>query len=112
MKRQSQSTIVIVATILRSDLGIAQDFCVGPPQRIVGGDINEGDAFAHEVAIDDDTAIASSRNVSGRQPEHGYAAYVFQRGPDGPWVDVKKLTARDGVLANDFANSGIAIDGD
>ncbi len=80
--------------------------------RLVAGDVQDGDLFGLDVAIDGDLAVVGECNDSELAHEAG-AAYIFQRDPggSGDWVQLVKLTASDPFPYADFGRA-VAVDGD
>jgi len=78
-------------------------------QKLLPGDVANGDTFGAAVAIDGDTAVVSSplhrvNNIAGVG-----AVYVFVRN-GSTWTQLQELTPSDGALNNQFGSS-VAISG-
>ena len=84
----------------------------GLVQKRVGSDVGIADYFGISVGLDGDTAIVGAYGHDGGLNNTG-AAYVFQRdfGGANHWGEVRKLTASDAELEDQFGAS-VAIDGD
>ncbi|QDU83035.1 hypothetical protein Pla163_01310 [Planctomycetes bacterium Pla163] len=68
-----------------------------------------GDTFGHRVALDGGRAVvAASRSTLFPL---GRAVFVFDRQPDGTWLEVAKLMNSDAV-PNDGFGAAVALDGD
>lgn len=68
------------------------------------------DRFGHSVAISGNYAVVGAKMDNIGSNLNNGSAYVFHRQGDD-WVEVKKLTASDG-LANDEFGTSVDIDGD
>ncbi|MGI8426663.1 MAG: Calx-beta domain-containing protein [Actinomycetota bacterium] len=68
----------------------------------------QGDQFGFSVAMEDDTAIIGA--IRGGLPADG-AAYVFQRGADGNWVEQQELVEVNAEDQNYYGYS-VAVSGD
>ncbi|MCP4688117.1 MAG: hypothetical protein GY859_08710 [Desulfobacterales bacterium] len=79
-------------------------------QKLLAGDGREYDDFGHSVAISGDLAIVGSYGKDTNASNDG-AAYVFERGARGQWVEITKLLAINGQ-ENDFLGQSVAISGD
>src|SRR3990170_664532 len=67
--------------------------------------------FGSGVSIDGDIAVMGAPLAKiGKKTEQG-AAYVFEREAGGVWRQVKKLTASDGVMNDNFGAS-VSVSGD
>lgn len=75
----------------------------GEARRLSASDASEFDLFGYDVRINDDTVVvgAFSDDV-----ERG-SAYIYERNRGGPgnWGEVKKLTASDGTVNDQFGVS-------
>ncbi len=89
--------------------------------KLTASDGVAGDDFAWSVSISGDTAIFGARQVDNDCPSPSPpqipadidcgAAYIFQVGADGTWVEVAKLDAADAESYDEFGNS-VSISGD
>lgn len=78
--------------------------------RLVPGDGAAGDVFGRAVALDGNRAIVGAY----QDGDNGYlsgSAYVFERQPDGTWLQVAKLLAADGAGYDYFGNA-VAVEHD
>jgi hypothetical protein len=82
----------------------------GQVKKLTASDARFGDEFGFSVALSGDAAIVGSR--LDRAEDFG-AAYIFERHQGGAnnWGEVKKLTASDKGVAEEFGFS-VAIGGD
>jgi|GEM_PF-722432 len=80
----------------------------GEVKKITAGDGAADDRFGNSVSISGDTVA-----VGAFVDDDKGSAYIFERNYDGVdnWGEVKKLTAGDGALYDDFGNS-VSISGD
>ncbi len=78
-------------------------------QKPIASDGEAHDHFGFSVAIDGDTLLVGAF----ADDAHSGAAYLFERNQGGSdnWGQIKKLTASDRELRDQFGNS-VAIDGD
>lgn len=77
--------------------------------RIVAGDAADYDNFGNAVAISGEYAIVGALQDDDTETDSG-SAYIFERQPDGQWLEVSKLTASDPEHNADFGWS-VAISG-
>jgi hypothetical protein len=68
------------------------------------------DLFGTAVAVDGTTAVVGAPGNSARGRQAG-SAYVFERRPQGGWVEVRRLNASDAAAGDAFGTS-VAISGD
>ncbi len=66
--------------------------------------------IGRSVAVDGKLALIGAPGADGQESWSG-AVYVFERGGDATWLEVGKLIASDGQLADNFGFS-VALDGD
>jgi uncharacterized repeat protein (TIGR01451 family) len=80
----------------------------GQVKKLTASDGAVSDNFGFSVALSGDTLVVGAYGQSGRG-----AAYVFERDEGGTnaWGQVKKLTASDGALDDNFGAS-VALSGD
>ena len=71
------------------------------------------DEFGYSVAVDGDRAVVGAWDEDGPSNNKGGAgaAYVFERGENGAWQQVKVLRASNAETGDEFGIS-VAIDGD
>lgn len=69
-----------------------------------------GARFGYAVAIDGDVAMVGAYRDDTLFNDHG-SVYVYERQPDGSWVEIQKLLASDIESGLEFGHS-VAIDGD
>ncbi|MFT6716103.1 MAG: ketosteroid isomerase-like protein [Saprospiraceae bacterium] len=84
-------------------------------QKIVTADRNIGDQFGEGVAMDGDVlAVGSWKNKldenGANSTSNAGAVYVFEKGSDDKWVEVKKLVASDRT-SNDYLGQTLQVDG-
>src|SRR3990172_1662708 len=80
-------------------------------QTLAAGDGSILGGFGSGVTIDGDTAVMGAPLAKiGKKTEQG-AAYVFERDAGGVWRQVKKLTASDGAMDDNFGAS-VSASGD
>ncbi len=65
--------------------------------------------FGVSVAVDHDLAVVGAENADTRSQNTG-AAYVYQREPDGVWIQLAELVADNSRYQDEFGRS-VAIDG-
>lgn len=75
-------------------------------QKLVAGDVVQGDSFGISVATSGDTVVVGSYATENRQG----AAYVFARS-NGAWTQQQKLVASDSV-ASDYFGVSVAVNHD
>jgi hypothetical protein len=73
-------------------------------------DYETGDAFGESLAITGDTVIVGAPHDDDNGWRSG-SAYVFERDPNGVWLQAAKLLANDGGSYDNFGYA-VAIDGD
>ena len=83
----------------------------GEVKKLTASDAQAGDWFGYGVAASGDTAAVGAYNEDGGGDNNG-AAYVFQRDEGGPgnWGEMKKLTASDAQVDDQFGFS-VAVSG-
>jgi len=69
-----------------------------------------GDFFAWSVAVSGDLALVGAPEDDDNGAASG-SAYVFERDPNGVWLQAAKLLAEDGQAGDSFGDA-VAIDGD
>jgi hypothetical protein len=77
--------------------------------KFAGSDTVSGDSFGRALALDGKRAL-----VAADTDEHGRnsgSVYVFERQPDGAWVETAKLVASD-AEADDHFGSSVALSGE
>ncbi len=79
-------------------------------QKLTASQPTAGALFGQRVRIHQDTIVVGAVFGEGNEPFSG-AAYVFERQPDGTWVETAKLTADDGAETDMFGAS-VAVHGD
>eukprot|EP01043_Picozoa_sp_COSAG02_P050963 COSAG02_NODE_5302_length_4458_cov_32.131682_1_plen_948_part_10 len=78
---------------------------------LVAADGADGDEFGKSVAVCEGVAVVGApHNDDARNAPASGAAYVFDRQPDGSWVQVAKLVAPDTAANAEFGNS-VAVSG-
>ncbi|MCR9243474.1 MAG: FG-GAP repeat protein [bacterium] len=77
---------------------------------LIPADIDTQDQFGFAVAITTDRVIVGSKFDDDLGSSSG-SAYVFEKQPNGTWLEVQKLTASDGAAGQEFGTT-VAIDGD
>ena len=75
-------------------------------QALSADDGHPEDHFGSKISVDGDRMIVGAT----RHDDERGAAYVFERGPEGDWMQVVRLQP-DSVLAGDRFGSGLALDG-
>jgi hypothetical protein len=85
---------------------------IGQSKKLTASDAGAGDELGYAVAISGDTIVVGAWLDDGAASEAG-AAYVFERneGGAGNWGQVKKLTASDAAINDNFGKA-VSIDGD
>ena len=98
------------AYVFQRDQGGAGNW--GEVKKLTASDADQGDFFGGSVAVSGDTAVVGAVGEDAGGGNAG-AAYVFQRdqGGAGNWGEVKKLTASDAGV-NDQFGSSVAVSGD
>jgi hypothetical protein len=81
-----------------------------PATKLTASNGSSEDLFGTAVAIDGDTMVVGAPGDSARGRQAG-SAYVFEREPDGDWVEVRRLNAGDAASGDAFGTS-VAISGD
>ena len=78
----------------------------GEVAKLTGSDSTTSDLFAFSVGIDGDVAVAGSRFGDASEANMG-SAFVYSRNQGGTdnWGQVKKLTASDGAVNDQFGYS-------
>jgi hypothetical protein len=83
----------------------------GQVTKLTASDGFPGDLFGVSVALHADTLAVGAESATGNNLNTG-AAYVFERNVGGvDWAEVRKLTASDGQVNDEFGSS-VAVDGD
>ena len=77
--------------------------------KLVAGDGEPGDDFGGAVALAGDRALVGAPGYDTAAVNPG-AAYVFERQPDGSWVEAQVLTAGDGS-PSDHLGDAVAASG-
>ena len=77
---------------------------------LYASDAVQSAALGQSVSLSGDRALVGATFANGLATDSG-AAYVYERQPDGSWVEVAKLTASDGANSDRFGFS-VALDGD
>jgi len=98
------------STIDQADTDSTITFNVNEFQKLKASDAATNDYFGYVVDVDGEYMVVGAYRESNYQG----AAYIFYNDPDNPsddWVEIKKLTASDGV-ADDYFGISVAIDGD
>ena len=78
--------------------------------KLVPADLATQDQFGFAVAITEGRAIVGSKFDDDLGSDSG-SAYIFERQPDGTWLEVQKLIASDGLAGHEFG-AAVSIDGD
>lgn len=78
-------------------------------QQLLASDFNRNWQFGTSVGLDGGTVVVGAPGAGWPSFMTG-AAYVFDRGTDGTWQEVKKLTA-SAATANDYFGNGVGISG-
>jgi hypothetical protein len=101
--------------IIVDDRGASYPLTVDPlitteDVKLTASDADSGAHFGQSIAVSGDTALVGAPKESGLNTG---AVYVFVRDHGGPdnWGEVKKLTASDAAVADEFGNA-VAISGD
>ncbi len=97
------------STINQADTDTLIEFKADEFQKLIGGNSENNDEFGFSVDIDGNYMVVGA---NGESSGIG-AAYVFYNDPNNPsdlWVEIKKLTASDGVAGDNFGIR-VAIDG-
>ncbi len=96
--------------VYQRDAGGADNW--GEVTRLTASDAEDGDGFGISVAISIDTVVVGAWKEDTNGKWAG-AAYVFERNEGGPddWVEVKKLTASDIEVRDNFG-SAVAVSAD
>jgi ketosteroid isomerase-like protein len=77
--------------------------------RVSAADGAGGDRFGQSVSFSDTFAVVGASNDQ-HIGELAGSAYVFERQPDGQWLEVAKLIA-EGATAEDFFGSSVSLQG-
>ncbi len=77
---------------------------------LLASDGAAGDGFGLSVAVSGDRVVVGARLDDDNGTDSG-SAYVFERAPDGSWLEAAKLSASDGAAGDDFGRS-VAVSGD
>jgi hypothetical protein len=82
-------------------------------QQLNAIDSPDGANFGFSIALDSDTAVigADRTTLTDDGQRHQGAAYIFQKGSDGSWTQMQKLTASDFGAEAQFGNA-VALSGD
>jgi hypothetical protein len=90
----------------------SQALAIGDPQhelqKLLAGDVAEGDFFGFAVAVEGNTALVGAEFDDDNGEDAG-AVYVFTRA-GGVWTEQQKLTPKDGS-AGDFFGFSVAMHG-
>ena len=77
--------------------------------KLVAGDAQAGDEFGYSVSLSGERALVGA-NLESSVAANAGAAYVFERGSNFLWTQVK-ITASDGAADDNFGYS-VSLDGD
>ena len=75
-------------------------------QKLIGSDTTGNDNFGISVAISGDVLVIGARNT-----ENEGGAYIYERQPDGSWMEASKVYASDAQINYDFGDK-VAVSGD
>ena len=106
----AEGTNAGAAYLFKRDEGGADTW--GELTKLTVGDADADDLFGISVAIDGDIIIVGANKEDAGGSGAG-AAYIFERDQGGPdsWGEVKKLTASDADIADQFGRS-VSVSGD
>jgi PKD repeat protein len=77
---------------------------------LLASDGAEGDRFGQAVALTNDLAVVGAPRKDAGGPNNG-AAYVFERQPDGTWLEAAKLTGSGGGSSSHHLGQAVAVSG-
>eukprot|EP01045_Picozoa_sp_COSAG04_P032303 COSAG04_NODE_6285_length_1365_cov_10.737757_1_plen_226_part_01 len=78
-------------------------------QKLVASDGVGDDRFGYRVAVSGAVAVVGAYYDDDAGDDSG-SAYVFERQPDGSWLEVQKLVASDGA-GYDYFGCSVAVSG-